>query len=181
MGAAAAAVCACSSLTRSFLSCPMKDALSAAVWKRPCPNLELVSINLRLIFSRAARFVWTSSDWNLNFINYKICQTRINWFLSFVILSVLSFKDHELYHTEFFGSILCSSCERNYIICIINRGWINYLAKCDDALFWSHAASLEHDKVIVHFTVMRETTHWGDWFLSEIVLCRGIVLDDLQI
>ncbi|TGZ52720.1 hypothetical protein DBV15_02497, partial [Temnothorax longispinosus] len=31
----------------------MKDILSTAVWKRPCPNLELVSMNLRLIFSSA--------------------------------------------------------------------------------------------------------------------------------
>ena len=59
---AAAAACNFSSRRRSFLSAPMKPALSADVWKRPCPSFELVSMNLRLIVSRAERLVCTKSD-----------------------------------------------------------------------------------------------------------------------
>ena len=46
LGAAAAA-----SLTRSFLSSPINLDFSSAVWKRPWPNLDEVSMNLRLISS----------------------------------------------------------------------------------------------------------------------------------
>ena len=46
----------------SFLRGPMKAALSWGVWKRPCPNLLLVSMNFRLIFSRARFLVWVSRD-----------------------------------------------------------------------------------------------------------------------
>ena len=35
---------------------------SSMVWKRPCPNLDVVSMNLRSIFSEARRLVWTSRD-----------------------------------------------------------------------------------------------------------------------
>ncbi len=40
----------------------MKAILSCGVWKRPWPNLELVSMNLSLIFSRAFLLVWTRRD-----------------------------------------------------------------------------------------------------------------------
>ena len=40
----------------------MNAFFSSMVWKRPWPNLEVVSMNLRSIFSRARRFVCTSKD-----------------------------------------------------------------------------------------------------------------------
>lgn len=48
--------------TLTFLSGPMKFFFSAMVWNLPWPNLELVSMNLRLIFSSAHLLVCTSSD-----------------------------------------------------------------------------------------------------------------------
>lgn len=53
---------AVNSLSRSFLSRPMKALFSAGCWKRPWPNLDEVSMNLSSIFSKAARLVWTSND-----------------------------------------------------------------------------------------------------------------------
>lgn len=53
---------AVNSLSRSFLSRPMKALFSAGCWKRPWPNLDEVSMNLSSIFSNAARLVWTSND-----------------------------------------------------------------------------------------------------------------------
>lgn len=44
-------------------SLTMKTFFSSTVWKRPWPNLEVVSINLRSIFSWARRLVCTSRDW----------------------------------------------------------------------------------------------------------------------
>lgn len=41
----------------------MKTLFSWAVWKRPCPNLEVVSMNLSSIFSRARRLWCTRRDW----------------------------------------------------------------------------------------------------------------------
>lgn len=61
---AAAAVAADSSFSLSFLKVPMKEFLSSGVWKRPWPNLDDVSMNLRLIFSKAAFLVCTLKDWN---------------------------------------------------------------------------------------------------------------------
>ena len=46
----------------SFLRGPRKAAFSAWVWNLPWPNLEVVSMNLRLIFSRALFLVWVSRD-----------------------------------------------------------------------------------------------------------------------
>ena len=40
----------------------MKAALSWGVWNLPWPNLELVSMNFRLIFSRALFLVWVRRD-----------------------------------------------------------------------------------------------------------------------
>lgn len=72
----AAAVAFSSSRILSFFIGPMNAALSATVWKRPWPNLDEVSMNFKLILSKAARFVCTNKDYkqNLNMIN--IC---INW------------------------------------------------------------------------------------------------------
>ena len=57
---------------------------------------------------------------------------------------------------------------------------MNHLAKSDDTLLGAHAATLDHDEVIVHFTIVRETAHGGDGLLSQIVLGRCVVFDDLQ-
>ena len=46
----------------SFLRGPRKAAFSAWVWNLPWPNLEVVSMNLRLIFSRALFLVWVRRD-----------------------------------------------------------------------------------------------------------------------
>ena len=40
----------------------MKAAFSAWVWNLPCPNLEVVSINLRLTTSMALFLVWVRRD-----------------------------------------------------------------------------------------------------------------------
>jgi len=53
------------------------------------------------------------------------------------------------------------------------------LTKGEDTLLGSDAATLEHDEVVLHFTIMRETTHWSDGFVSEIGLSCGVVLDEL--
>lgn len=55
------------------------------------------------------------------------------------------------------------------------------LAQSDDALLGANAATLDHDKVIVHLTVVGETTHGGDALVGQIVLRGGVVLDDLQV
>ena len=41
----------------------MNAFFSSTVWNRPWPNLEVVSMNLRSIFSRARRLVCTSKDY----------------------------------------------------------------------------------------------------------------------
>ena len=46
----------------SFLRGPRKAAFSAWVWNLPWPNLEVVSMNLRLIFSSALFLVWVNRD-----------------------------------------------------------------------------------------------------------------------
>jgi len=45
-------------------------------------------------------------------------------------------------------------------------------------LLGADAAALEHDKVVLDFTVVRETTHWSDRFIGEIGLGGGVVLDE---
>lgn len=40
----------------------MNAFFSSTVWKRPWPNLEVVSMNFKSIFSRARRLVCTSKD-----------------------------------------------------------------------------------------------------------------------
>jgi len=51
------------------------------------------------------------------------------------------------------------------------------LAEGENSLLGSDAASLEHDKVVLDFTVVRETTHWSDRFVSEIGFSSSVVLD----
>merc|ERR1740128_1200610 len=46
----------------SFLRGPMNAALSWGVWKRPWPNLEEVSMNFKLTFSKYLFLVWVRRD-----------------------------------------------------------------------------------------------------------------------
>lgn len=55
-----------------------------------------------------------------------------------------------------------------------------YLAKSNHTLLGSNATSLDHDEIIVDFTVMRESSHGGDGFFSKIVFGGSVVFDDLQ-
>lgn len=55
-----------------------------------------------------------------------------------------------------------------------------YLPKRDHALLRTHATSLDHDEVIVNFTVMREATHGRDALVGKIILRRSIVLHNLS-
>ena len=56
-----------------------------------------------------------------------------------------------------------------------------YLAQSDDTLLGSHTATLDHDEVIVNFTIVDKTTHGGDSLVSQIVLGGGVVLDNLTV
>jgi len=46
------------------------------------------------------------------------------------------------------------------------------------SLLGADAAAFEHDKVVLDFTVMRETPHWSDGFIGEISFSGGIILDE---
>ena len=51
----------------------------------------------------------------------------------------------------------------------------------NDSLLGSNAASLDHDEIVVDFTVEWISSHWSDCLISDIVLGRCVVLDKLQI
>jgi len=53
------------------------------------------------------------------------------------------------------------------------------LTKGEDTLLGSDTATFQHNEVVLHFTVMWETSHWSDRFVSEIGLSSGVVLDEL--
>lgn len=63
---------------------------------------------------------------------------------------------------------------------VIHARAATYLSQGDDALLRAHAASLDHDEVVVHFAVVGETAHRCDGFLRKIVLGGSVVLDDLS-
>ena len=54
-----------------------------------------------------------------------------------------------------------------------------YLAQGQYPLLGSDAASLDHDKVLLNHSVVRESTHGVDVLVGGIVLGRGVVLDQL--
>ena len=57
-------------------------------------------------------------------------------------------------------------------------GWSDEsLPQGDWALAASSDAALEHDKVILNFTIAWETTHWSDGLFSLVVFSRCVVLD----
>lgn len=55
-----------------------------------------------------------------------------------------------------------------------------YLPERDHTLLRTHAASLDHDEIVVHLTVMREAAHRRDALVCKIVFRRSVVLHDLQ-
>jgi len=55
------------------------------------------------------------------------------------------------------------------------------LSQGDDALLGADAAALDHQEVVVDLTVVRETTHWSDCLIGDVVLGRGVVLHNLSI
>ena len=56
-----------------------------------------------------------------------------------------------------------------------------YLSQRQDPLLRSNAATLDHDEVLLDLSVMRETAHWIDGLVGQIVVCGGIVLHQLSI
>lgn len=56
-----------------------------------------------------------------------------------------------------------------------------HLPQSDDTLLGSHTATLDHDEVIVDFSIVGETTHGGDGLLRQVVFSRSIILNNLAI
>lgn len=55
------------------------------------------------------------------------------------------------------------------------------LSQGDDALLGSDAAALDHQEVVVDLSVVGEAAHWSDGLVGDVVLGRGVVLDDLLV
>jgi len=55
------------------------------------------------------------------------------------------------------------------------------LSESQNPLLRTNAATLDHEEVVVDLTIMRETTHWSDALLGQIVFGRGVVDDLLSI
>jgi len=55
------------------------------------------------------------------------------------------------------------------------------LSESKDSLLRSDAASLDHHEVVVHFSVVRESSHGSDVLLGQIVLRCGIVKDGFTV
>lgn len=56
-----------------------------------------------------------------------------------------------------------------------------YLAQSDHPLLGSSDTPLEHDKVLVHLSVVGEPTQWRDSLLSGVVLCGSVVLHNFTV
>jgi len=55
------------------------------------------------------------------------------------------------------------------------------LPQGNDPLLCSDDTSLDHQKVTVDLTIMRETSHWSDGLVSQVVLSARVVLDHFAI
>merc|ERR1719323_1748041 len=55
------------------------------------------------------------------------------------------------------------------------------LPQGEGPLLGSNAAALDHDEVLLDLSVVRETTHWVDGLVSNVILGGGVVLDELAI
>ena len=56
-----------------------------------------------------------------------------------------------------------------------------YLSESEDSLLGADHTSLDHNEVILNLSVVRESTHWCDRLIGDIVLSRGVVLYNLSI
>ena len=56
---------------------------------------------------------------------------------------------------------------------------LEYLAQSNDTFLGSHAASLDHNEIVINFAIVRESTHGGDRFVCQIVFGGSVVLDNL--
>merc|ERR1719323_2955216 len=55
------------------------------------------------------------------------------------------------------------------------------LPQGEGPLLGSNAAALDHDEVLLDLSVVRETTHWVDGLVSNVILGGSVVLDKLAI
>jgi hypothetical protein len=63
---------------------------------------------------------------------------------------------------------------------IILKSRMHYLTKSNDTLLGTHTATFDHDEIVIDFTIMRETAHWSDGLVCQIVLGRSIIFYDLK-
>lgn len=45
-----------------------------------------------------------------------------------------------------------------------------YLPEGDNTLLWSNNTTLDHEEIIVNFTIVREASHGSNGLLSQIIL-----------
>lgn len=112
----------------------MNAFFSSTVWKRPWPNLEVVSMNLRSIFSSARRLVCTRRD----------CGPRRGHSSSVLRQDFLLGSPPQSQ-----GQVGTSSCCPRPL---------PHLAQGKHTLLGPHHTALEHDKVVGHFTIVDKTT-----------------------
>ena len=58
---------------------------------------------------------------------------------------------------------------------------VAYLSKSKNTLLRSNTTSLDHDEILFYFSVVRESTHWVDGFVCQIVFSGGVVFDQLSV
>jgi len=56
-----------------------------------------------------------------------------------------------------------------------------YLSQSENSLLGSNDTSSKHDKVILNLSVMRETSHWCDGLVGDVIISGSVVLDYLAI
>ena len=58
---------------------------------------------------------------------------------------------------------------------------VAYLSKSKNTLLRSNTTSLDHDEILFNLSVVRESSHWVDRFVSQVVFGGGVVFDQLAI
>lgn len=71
--------------------------------------------------------------------------------------------------------------ERNLLECALLRVSQQRLSESEEALLVTDASSLNHNVVLLHLAVVRESTHRVYRFVGQIILCGGVVLDKLAV
>jgi len=56
-----------------------------------------------------------------------------------------------------------------------------YLSESENPLLGAHAAALDHDEVLLDLAVVGESTHRVDGLVGQVVIGRGVVLDQLSV